>query len=311
MSWILIAIIAYLFLAIVGLADKFLLDKILPSTKAYTFLVGILSLLAFLIAPWFLKWPGFYLFFFNVIIGALFPVALLLLYKSLKDGEASKVITLIGGAMPVFTLILSILFLGESFSNKQWMAIVFLLIGTIIISWIPKSHNLLDRIVGWLRFGKKQKNYGIFIALGSALIFALFFTGTKYLYIEQPFLSAFIWIRLGTFIAALFLLINKDSRREIFNNLKRLSKGSKKFLFLSNQGLAAIGSFLQNYAIALGSVALVNALQGVQYAFLLILGGLITVFYPKIIKENISRFVIVQKIIAIMLIGIGLYFISS
>ena len=68
---------------------------------------------------------------------------------------------------------------------------------------------------------------------------------------------------------------------------------------------------MQNYAIALGSVVLVNALQGVQYAFLMVLGGLITVFYPKIIKEKINNVIILQKIVAITLISFGLYFIAS
>ena len=80
-------------------------------------------------------------------------------------------------------------------------------------------------------------------------------------------------------------------------------------MFFSNQGIAAIGFLLQNYAIFLGSVAIVNALQGVQFAFLLVLGGLISVFFPKLLKENVSKMVIIQKILAIVLISLGLYFI--
>ena len=71
-----------------------------------------------------------------------------------------------------------------------------------------------------------------------------------------------------------------------------------------------IGFLLQNYAIFLGSVALVNALQGVQYAFLLVLGGLISVFYPNLLKENISTKVVIQKLTAVLLISIGLYFLA-
>jgi drug/metabolite transporter (DMT)-like permease len=312
MSWILIAIVAYLILAVVNLADKFLLDKILPSTKTYTFLVGVLGLIAFCLAPWFLEWPGIFQLFLNLMIGAVFPVTLLLLYKALKDGDASSVITLIGGSMPIITLILSILFLGESFSGRQWIAIGFLLIGTIVISWIPKDKKtLLDTIKEWLKFSKKkQRNHGTMIAIGAALGFAVFFTGSKYLYDTQTFLSAFIWIRLGTFLAVLFLLIKKDARKEIFTSIKSL-KGKKGVLFFGNQGIASIGAFLQNYAISLGSVALVSAIQGVQYAFLLIIGGLITVLYPKIVKENISKSVVIQKVMAIVLISIGLYFITT
>ena len=142
------------------------------------------------------------------------------------------------------------------------------------------------------------------------MVFAAFFVGSKYLYDQQAFLSSFIWIRLGTFLAALLLLIPIKWRREIKKGLKHL-KGDGKLIFFSNQALAAIGFLMQNYAIALGSVVLVNALQGVQYGFLLVLGGLVTVFYPKVMKEKITTIIILQKIVAITLISFGLYFIAT
>ena len=309
MTWLTIAIIAYLILAIVNIADKFLLDKILPSTKTYTFLVGILGLAVIVIAPWFLHWPGFSLFLGNIAVGALFPIALLTLYKSLKDGEASKVIPLIGGTIPIFTIILSIAFLSESFSSMQWLAILFLLLGSVIISWFPETHSLWVKALNWLHIQKRNPWLGIATALISAFSFAVFFVGTKYLYSQQEFLSSFIWIRIGTFIAVLFLLISKDNRQEIVKSLQKL-KDRKPWIFVSNQGLAAIGFLLQNYAIFLGSVVLVNALQGVQYAFLLVLGGVLSIFYPKVIKEKISKYIILQKAIAVILIAFGLYFMA-
>ncbi len=309
MSFILIAVLAYLFLAIVNLADKFLLGNVIPNYKVYTFLVGVLSLLALFLAPWFLVWPGFLLFILSLIIGALFPPALLFLYRALKDGDTSKIITLIGGTIPLFTIFFSVVFLGERFAPRQWLAIALLLIGTIIISWIPDKKNIWNKFAHWFGLTKDDPKKGIITAIMSALFFSLFFIGSKYLYSQQGFMSGFIWIRLGTFIAVLFLLINKKQRQDIFKSIKSLAKDKGRFLFLGNQGLAAMGSFLQNYAIALGSVVLVNALQGVQYVFLLILGAIITVFRPKAIKENISRSIIIQKIIAIILIGLGLYFI--
>ena len=55
MDWISIALFSYFILAIVNLADKFLLEKVLPSAKTYTFLVGVLGLIILIIATitWF------------------------------------------------------------------------------------------------------------------------------------------------------------------------------------------------------------------------------------------------------------------
>ncbi len=310
MSFILIAILAYFLLAIVNISDKFLLGNVIPNSKAYTFLVGILSLLTLLLAPWFLVWPGFLLFILNLIIGAFFPLALLFMYKALKDGDTSKIITLVGGTIPLFTIFFSLFFLGERFAFSQWFGIGLLLIGTLIISWIPNKKTMWHKFADWFGLTKDDPSKGIITAIISALFFSLFFIGTKYLYSQQEFMSGFIWIRLGSFIAVLFLLINKKDREDIFKNIRDLIKNKNKFLFLGNQGLAGVGAFLQNYAISLGSVVLVNALQGVQYVFLLILGAIITIFRPKAIRENISRSVIIQKIIAIIIISLGLYFIS-
>jgi len=308
MSWILITIIAYFILAIVNLADKFLLDKILPSAKTYTFLVGILGLAILVIAPWFLEWPGLYLFILNIIVGMLLPGALMLLYTALRLGDASKIITLIGGSVPIFTILLSFILLGERFTGMQYMAFFYLIFGTLIISYFPSGHELWTKVIVWFGFDNLKRLRAILVAVLSAFIFALFFVGSKYLYNNQEFISAFIWIRVGSFISVLFFLLHKASRKEIFKSIKKL-RGKSRTVFISNQGLAAIGFFLQNYAISLGSVALVNALQGVQYVFLLILASLITIFYPKVLKEKISKFIILQKLVGIGLISFGLYFI--
>ncbi len=310
MNWLVLAILAYFILALVNIFDKFLLDKVLPSSRAYTFLVGVLGLVVFLLAPWFLLWPGVELLFFNLVIGAFFPLALLLFYYALKEGEASKVLLLIGGLVPVFTLILSVLFLNERFSAYQWLAITLLLIGTFLISWIPEEKNRWEKVLIKFKL-KKQENFkAILVSLGAALFFAMFFVGNKIAFNNQEFMSAFIWMRGGSFLLVLFLLISKKSRHKIFSAITGMKK-KKAGIFVFNQGLSAGGFFLQNFAISLHSVALVSALQGVQYVFIIILGIISTIFFPKIIKENISRNIILQKTFAVLFIFLGLYFLSK
>lgn len=311
MSWLIIVIIAYLILAIVNLADKFILGNVIPDSRAYTFFIGILGAFVIILAPWFLSWPGWVIFGLNILVGALFPIALTFMYRSLKVGDTSKMITMIGGLVPVFTITLSIFILGEVFTRNQWIGIVISLMGTVIIAWLPNKKTLWHKIS--VMFGMTDDNpkKGILEALAAALFFGLFFIGTKYLYSSQPFWSGFIWIRLGTLLFVLTFLIKKTCRRGIFDSFKNLMQGKNRLLFFGNQGLSGVGFMLQNYAIALGSVTLVSAMQGIQYAFLLIFGALATVFKPQAVKEDISRSVIIQKFIAIILIGIGLFFIAK
>jgi drug/metabolite transporter (DMT)-like permease len=315
MSWLFLTIISYLMLAVVNLGDKFVVDKLIKSGKAYAFAVGLFSAVVFVIAPWFLEWPGIFLFLVNIIAGAFFVFALWTMYEALKIGEASRVVVVIGGIIPIFTIIFSILFFGEKFSPNQWLGILFLLAGMIIISFVisrrKKWRAFWGRLFSVFSGGYNKK--WIFLAIISALLYSLFFISTKYAYNHQEFLSSFIWIRGGSLLVVLLFLIDRKDRREIIKSFKAKPGGKTKVgkgFVLINQALGSVGFILQNYAVYLGPVAVINALQGIQYAFLLILGIFFTIFFPKILREDISRSVLLKKIMAIILIGIGLYFIA-
>ena len=315
MGWLALTIISYLMLAVVNLGDKFVIDKLLPSSKAYAFVVAVLSALVFVLAPWFLTWPGLSLFLINMITGALFVFALWTLYEALKRGEASRVVVVIGSIIPIFTILFSILFLGEKFSVNQWIGFLFLLSGMFIIAFVLSRRKKIPVFLRRLYsvFGGGYKKKWIFMAITSAFLYASFFILTKYAYEHQEFWSSFIWIRGGSLVVVLIFLLDKGSRTEIFKSFKKKSKSPAKIgkgFVVINQVMGSAGFILQNYAVYLGPVAIINALQGVQYAFLLILGIFFSVFFPRILKEDISKNVLLKKILAILLVGIGLYFIA-
>lgn len=314
MNWFFLTIISYLMLALVNLGDKFVVDKLLRNSKAYVFAVGILGAIVFLVAPWFLSWPGLFLFLVNILAGAFFVFALWTMYESLKLGEASRVVVVIGSIIPLFTIIFSIIFLKQKFNGNQWLGMFLLFLGMIIISFIISRRKkwgiFLNRIYS-IFYGAYDKKW-IFLAFLSALLYSLFFIATKYAYQQQEFVSSFIWIRGGSLLVVLLFLLNKKDRQDIFKSFKVKTKSpikvGKGFIFI-NQGLGSLAVLIQNYAVYLGPVAVINALQGVQYAFLLILGIFFSIFFPKILKEDISRKTLIKKILAIILIGLGLYFI--
>lgn len=311
MTWLSIAITAYFILAIVNVADKFILEKVVPGPRTYTFLVGATGAIVIVLAPFGLTWPGWAMLGANVLFGFFFSAGLMFLYYALKKGEASRVFTMIGGIVPIFTILFSILFLGEHFSTGQWWAIIFLLLGTILISWLTRSYDVWTQLKSWFSDDENTKVLVIILSVLAALFFSLFWVGTKFAYTTQPFISAFIWIRIGSFLAAMLLIVGRKGRKEVFADLQKSKKKKNNiFVFLATQGLGATGSMLQNYAVSLGSVALVTSLQGLQYAFLLILTLLGTMLLPKIIKEKITIKILTRKFVAIVLIGIGLYFLA-
>ena len=307
MSWILITVVAYFFLALASLGDKFLIDHVVKNSRVYAFLISIMGSLAVLLAPWFLVWPGWYWFGANLIFGAFFTLALIFMFEALKRGEASRVTVIIGGLIPIFTISWSWMFFNESFSLEQSAGIALLLLGTFAIASISEESG-----------GGRLSKQALGFAFLSALAYAINFLGTKYAYNSQGFWSPFIWLKLGGGLAALLILIKKNNRRDIWESIfgkeqkksgQARAKNKSGWLVIFNQIMGALGSVLQSYAISFGSVAIINALQGVQYAFLLLLGWLLTIFRPDIIKENIHRNILIKKFIAVALVSLGLYFI--
>jgi len=309
MSWILVALLAYLFLAIANLFDKFLVDNVLPSSKAYAFVACFFGGIVILGAPWFLQWPGFYWLMINLLSGAIFAVALWLLYEALRRGEASQTLVFVGGLTPIFSITFSVLFFKEQFSALEWVGIITLLLGIFIVAILPKQRHFLTRVLNKLKLTQDIKTGSLVFALGSAFFYSTYFLLTKYAYSEQTFASAFIWNRVGAALFVLIFLIKASDRKIIFNTFKNPKKNKNGMLVILNQDLGSAGFILQNYAIFLGSVALVNALQGVQYAFLLVISSVLAVLSPKLLKETFSWRIFLQKSLAVIVIAMGLYFI--
>jgi|SRR5680860_258590 len=310
MDWLFIALSAYLFLAIANLLDKFLVDKVLKNSKAYAFIACTMGLLVLIISPWFIEWPGLFWFSVNIVSGFLFAIALWTLYEALKRGEAAKTIVLVGGLIPIFTILLSLVLFNEQYTRNQWFGMGFLLLGIFIIVLLPESRNFTNRLLH--RFGLKNVHtrYALRIATISALFYAIYFVASKYAYNNQPFVSAFLWNRLGAGIFVLLFLIKEKDRLAIYSLFNKSTPNKNKGLVVFNQILGSSGFILQNYAISLGPVAIINALQGFQYAFLLLLSSVLAFFLPHIFKDRFSWKIMIQKIFAITLVGIGLAFIA-
>jgi len=301
MNWLFPTISTYLILAIVFLVDKYLLTQRIPNPKIYSFFVGVLGILVLLIIPFVdFYLPEFPQLFLALLAGAIYIFALFWFYKGLQLFEASRVVPAINGILPLFTFGLTFLFSGgkATLSFADTIAFLFLIFGSVLITY------------------KKEKLFSLNclrISFLTAFFLALSFVLSKYVYLAQPFWSGFVWIKIGgVLLAALFFLFSKETREEILKTKEFFPKKTA-IIFISNQGLGAIANILQNWAFALAPliyIAIINALQGIQYVFLLIFTLILSLKFPQILKEEISKRILVQKFFAILLIGIGLALLS-
>lgn len=326
MSWLVIATAAYLLNSLAFIVDKALLGHAIKNQYVYTFFIGTLGLIAVLLVPligFANAHPGFYhllvdqwhvpTYVFDasqlaaptvgwwgieLLIGILLIAALVFFFSALKELETSRVVPFIGGLIPLTTFIFSFFYLDEQLSSTEIIAFVLLLVGGVVISLGPKQK------------GRKQGPQHWWYAVAAAVLFSSSFVLTKYAYISQPFLTVFIVARLGSFFAALALLCVPSIRAAIVQTIRRL-RSRLGLIFVASQAVGAAGFLLLNVAIKLKNVTLVNALQGIQYIFLLALVSVATVFYPKLLKERITPMIIAGKVLGIIFISAGLWVLAK
>jgi hypothetical protein len=172
-----------------------------------------------------------------------------------------------------------------------------LLLGSIFISF-EKRH-------------KATKDY-LKIILVSSLMFSLDYIFQKKIFLDLTFLQGLIYIRILMFFFALFFLFSDKDRIEVFKK-RKINNDNKKavMIFMIAQVSGGIANVLQSFSISLVPIyflPIINSLRGIQYIFLFLMTLFLTMFFPKILKENISRKIIIQKIISIILIVSGLSF---
>ena len=301
MNFLPISIIAYTLNGGSILIDKILLRTSLPKPLAYTFYVNLLQLLAIFLIP-----LGFTLninlaFFLAVFAGLTGVLAFYTLFSSLKHNEASIVGPLVGAFNPLFALILGGMFLGQILSLDQYLAFFLLMLGALVL-----TANL------WRKKGTFSKKFIWIVASG--FFFGLSYVLIREAFLHSNFLDSFIISRVAAAAVVLTFLIPKSFRDQIIN-FKKSEGGitSKKTLglLIAGQVMGGLSVTLITFGVSLASPALVNSLFGVQYLVILMVSILLAKKHPQLLDEDLSRNIIIQKIIGAVIISIGLYLLAK
>jgi len=229
---------------------------------------------------------------------------MLSLFFAINKGEASRVLPVVGAVIPISAFFLSIFFLGENLGLRGGVGIVLLIFGGLLISF---------------DFNEKKTLFfhGFHFSILAGFLLALSAIFFKTLYNQDNFLNVFIWTRTGAFLGALTFILIPFWRKPILGSLfkfKKPDKSGKKssFYFILAKALGGSGSILKEKAtsIALASVTVINALVSVQYVFIFLLGIIFSTWVPEVMQEKKDFKSVLQKIVAILIIGFGLALVS-
>lgn len=296
-SWFLIALLGHLANGAAFIIDKTLLRSSFSRPATYAGIIGLIGIIALGLIPFGVTAPDAVGWFWMIVSGAAFTFSLWAFFTALSEGEASRVVPVIGSLIPILTLIATVAFLGERLRSDQFLGFVFLVIATIILSGGAAKSRLRARTVG--------------IAVLAAATFAFSSVTAKIAYDGYGFLTTFTISRLAG-VAAAMLILNIDTRalaevRQVFFGGRRTGTGRAAAMVITAQTLGGLGFVGVQYATSLGSAALVNALQAVQYALLVLVAFALRTSAPKLLGEDPSPRTVLRKCAAVVLTFIGLW----
>ena len=289
MSWVLFSVLAAFIWAIVNTIDKYVLTKWVKKPIVPVMVLGILSVFAAFLV-YLLK--GFsYFSLINIMLafiaGTFYMVGTIFYFKAIKIEEVSRVVPLFH-LIPFFVLILATIFLGEIFTPIMYLGILLLIVGAFLIS----TKNF------------KKISFGLSFRLMmlSVLCFSINLLLGKYLLGFADYWTVFSYIRIGSILVLIpiFILNYKD----LISVVKKHGKKTIGVMSIA-ETLNLVAILLYVIALSSGYLTLVSALGSVQAFFLLLLTVILSIFFPKILKEEISRKTILIKLLAIIILFIG------
>lgn len=306
MNYLVIAILAYFLVAIEVILDKFLISsKRVSHPVVYAFYSGILTGFVLFMIPL----PKFHPIEAMQVIariasGIIFVYGILSLFFAINKSEASRVMPVVGAIIPIVTFVISGIFFQERLTSWQIWGVLTLIAGGLLISFdIP------------LKINKKKFFHGFYFSILAGVLLAIEASLFKYFSHSDNFVNVFVWTRFGVVIGALSFLLMPKWRGIIFKSFrgaphKKAENQMTGFLFVLNKILGGIGSILTKMAISLGSVTIVNALVSTEYVFILLLGLVFSVRFPRIFQEKEDLLNIFQKVFSIIIISLGVVLIS-
>jgi len=274
--------------------DKLILEKYLISPIVITVYSGLSGFLAGLFVLFF---SGFYSSDYKSIAiilasGFLGNIYLIPYFKALSKEETSRVIPLFQ-LVPFFVLTLSFFLLGEKLTQKQYLGCIAIICSSFFLTVQKSNINIIKLCPAF------------WYMLLSSFLFAISIVLYKFGVQEIPFWNTLPYEGFGMALGALSILLYRNNGKIFRNETKKFPK--KIFAWMSlNEGVFVLSRYTTYFALSLVAASIVNVLGGFQPLFVLIYGIVLSLWFPQIIKEIITKETIGIKLASIAGIFIGL-----
>jgi drug/metabolite transporter (DMT)-like permease len=272
--------------------EKYILDKKVSDPNVVMvlscFMNGFLGLILFIFFPQF-RINNIGQSLLLLISGALMIVYILPYLKALYLEDTSLIIPLFQ-LISVFTLIFEAIFFGQFLSIRQILGMVI-----IILSGLMLGNTHILQIL------KPRKTFWLMML--SCFLVSFCFIIFKGVSENIGFWKSVTYNLLGGGLTGVVLCLLPRNRAL----LKKIDYRSIWLIFLADDLIDAIARFCYFYATTFTMVTLVQLIGATQGYFVLIYGIILTLLFPKIIKEDIRWKTIKNKLLVGVVMFAGLW----
>lgn len=291
-DWFYPAALAAVLFAFVAVIDKPLIGHMFPSFRAFSIAFGTMQLIRAVvllaIAVPVAGFDGGSGVVWALAAGFLWAAGVTLFFYALSMVEVSRAAPMIA-TTPIFTATLAVLLLGDSMALAQWMGILAVVVGAVLINLRIEG--------GRLQLAHRRASV---ILLASAMTWAAAFVVTDQATERMNTLATEGLRSLTMGIGVVAFAWRPRFNRQVISGLR--NRRTAALLLLSEGLLAQTVTLSLVYALSIGPVALVGAVYASSPLFVLLLSlGLSTPLW-NVLDESLDRGTIAVKTAATFLI---------
>ncbi len=290
--WLLFAVLAPFFYALVNIIDKFILEKRITNFYVYAVVTGFSYVIPISIIYYFVGLPSIdqKTAMIVLLVGTCYGIIHFLYYYVMTKYEVSRVVGLFY-VYPVFVALLSFLFIGERLTPLHYIAILVAIGGTFFLG-TEKQKN------------KWRLSHLFWLMLIGAILPAVIDVSDKYLLGKFSYWEVYLLVTIPAAVISILPIFSKNVRRDLSQVRGTVS------LVLLMEALAFGGAFAFLRAAALAPISIVSAFGTLQPVFVFVITILFSRFLPAFLKETLNHHVLLHKSAGIALIVVAAVILS-
>ena len=300
MSWVTLAFLGPVLWAVSTHIDKYLVERFFKDSGVgalliFTALIGLIALpiIAAFVDVMALGTSGIVV---TALSGLMYLTAIYFYLRALQQEEASVIAPLFQ-ISTLFTYAIAFFVLHEKPTPLRLLGGMLMMASATIVSYEPGRR---------IRF-----KLGIIVPLiGCTATLAASSVMFKFFAIKDAFWPVTFWSFAGQAVFGVVLLSIPQVRRQFLGMFAK-NPGAVIAINAANEVINLGGGLAARYASLLGPISLVQAIGGTTSFFVFAFGVMLSLFFPKLGREDMSRGALFRKGTAVVLIVAGVILIGG